>query len=716
MDRFALLVPESIGHHRIDNHRSITTALITTRDAAASLATGMRRSTPLSAGYVVYVKPVAYGDKVPYGDASGCHRFVIWRYTSGHGIRTTHFMHLSPSEDQLMAKRVTIAATVCTAALVAASFTTAIADGHFNKAPAKPELTALKQESVKVPTAAEVKAAKVDPKTKKTLKERIQSELDKTAENYRKINERSKASLAALGEIQQAALTRKYQLAEATRQAKAAEAKLVSSRNQMGQIASQIYKNRASSQGGSLLLSKDAQSSLDRAETDQRIASSRNRDLKAAEADKNLASQHEKYVSAVKKEADKAAAAEAEAKKVQREQAAKAKAAQEEQDSNRAKLYSRMATLDGTSVKSVKSADEARQAKIQEELDRKAREEAKRQAQEEATAKQVAAFKAERAKQTEIKGIKKPADVVPANDSSDGAQEEGASSDANKADQDAAAKKAADEKAAQDKADKEAAEKAAKEQAEKDAAAKKAADEKAAAEQAAKDAAAKKEAADKAAERNKADQEAAAQKAAADKAAAEKAAAQRAAAKKAAAQKAAAQRAAAQRAAAQKAAAQRAAAQRAAAQRAAAQRAAAQKAAAQRAAAQKAAAQRAAAQKASQASSATGANIVATGKRYIGTPYVWGQASPSGWDCLGFVSYVFKQNGYNIDNSYASVLSAGRTVPYSQAQPGDILYWPGHVAISLGGGQNVGAWNPGMGTRIGPDSWIGGTPTVIRVF
>jgi ribosomal protein L16 Arg81 hydroxylase len=42
-------------------------------------------------------------------------------------------------------------------------------------------------------------------------------------------------------------------------------------------------------------------------------------------------------------------------------------------------------------------------------------------------------------------------------------------------------------------------------------------------------------------------------------------------------------------------------------------------------------------------------------------------------------------------------------VSYSEVQPGDILYWPGHVAISLGNGMNVGAWTPG-------------TPTVIRLF
>ncbi|MFT3943696.1 MAG: NlpC/P60 family protein [Ancrocorticia sp.] len=114
------------------------------------------------------------------------------------------------------------------------------------------------------------------------------------------------------------------------------------------------------------------------------------------------------------------------------------------------------------------------------------------------------------------------------------------------------------------------------------------------------------------------------------------------------------------------------------------------------------------------APSASGQAILNLGLNYVGVPYVWGHRTPDGWDCLGFVSWVYTQSGIPMENSYASVLSAGRHLPYSQAQPGDILYWPGHVAISLGNGQNVGAWNESWGTRVGEDSWLG-VPTVIRV-
>ncbi len=113
--------------------------------------------------------------------------------------------------------------------------------------------------------------------------------------------------------------------------------------------------------------------------------------------------------------------------------------------------------------------------------------------------------------------------------------------------------------------------------------------------------------------------------------------------------------------------------------------------------------------------SGSSSSILATALAYQGVPYVWGGTTPSGWDCIGFVRYVYAQHGVSIGGYTTSVLSVGRQVSYAEAQPGDILYWPGHVAIYSGNGQNVGAWNESMGTTTGPNSWLG-TPTVIRVF
>ncbi len=114
--------------------------------------------------------------------------------------------------------------------------------------------------------------------------------------------------------------------------------------------------------------------------------------------------------------------------------------------------------------------------------------------------------------------------------------------------------------------------------------------------------------------------------------------------------------------------------------------------------------------------STTGSSIVATALSYTGVPYVWSGTYPSGWDCIGFVRYVYSLYGVNIGGYTTSVLSVGTEVPYSEVQPGDILYWPGHVAISLGNGQNIAAWNESIGTTTDSDSLVGGTPTVIRVF
>ncbi|MDP9806177.1 cell wall-associated NlpC family hydrolase [Trueperella bonasi] len=113
--------------------------------------------------------------------------------------------------------------------------------------------------------------------------------------------------------------------------------------------------------------------------------------------------------------------------------------------------------------------------------------------------------------------------------------------------------------------------------------------------------------------------------------------------------------------------------------------------------------------------SGSGSAVAGTALAYAGAPYRWGGTTPAGWDCIGFVRYVYAQHGVHIGGYTSSVLSVGRQVPYSQVQPGDILYWPGHVGISVGGGQHIGAWNPSMGTQVGSD-YVIGTPVVIRVF
>ncbi|WP_413451328.1 NlpC/P60 family protein [Georgenia phoenicis] len=116
------------------------------------------------------------------------------------------------------------------------------------------------------------------------------------------------------------------------------------------------------------------------------------------------------------------------------------------------------------------------------------------------------------------------------------------------------------------------------------------------------------------------------------------------------------------------------------------------------------------------APAASGNAIVDIAFRYVGTPYVWGGASPAGFDCSGFTWYVFQQAGISIPRSSSAQAGAGTVVSAAEAQAGDLVWWPGHVGIYLGDGQHIAARNPSKPLQAGPISDVGrGTPTFIRV-
>lgn len=94
--------------------------------------------------------------------------------------------------------------------------------------------------------------------------------------------------------------------------------------------------------------------------------------------------------------------------------------------------------------------------------------------------------------------------------------------------------------------------------------------------------------------------------------------------------------------------------------------------------------------------SATGAKIVETAKKYLGVPYVWGGASPSGFDCSGFVYYVTRSLGFNTSRTLASMYKQGTPVEKSDLQPGDIVFFKNtyksgisHVGIYVGDGKFI---------------------------
>jgi len=88
--------------------------------------------------------------------------------------------------------------------------------------------------------------------------------------------------------------------------------------------------------------------------------------------------------------------------------------------------------------------------------------------------------------------------------------------------------------------------------------------------------------------------------------------------------------------------------------------------------------------------------------QYLGVPYVWGGASPSGFDCSGLVMYVYAQLGISLPHYTVSQWDATEPISTSQMQPGDLVFFDGlgHVGIYIGGGQFVNAPHTGSVVRI----------------
>jgi cell wall-associated NlpC family hydrolase len=104
-------------------------------------------------------------------------------------------------------------------------------------------------------------------------------------------------------------------------------------------------------------------------------------------------------------------------------------------------------------------------------------------------------------------------------------------------------------------------------------------------------------------------------------------------------------------------------------------------------------------------------SIVEAAYSRLGCPYIWAASGPNSFDCSGLTSWCYRFVGISIPRGgNAQYSSAPMRMAVSEAEPGDILWKPGHVGIYIGGGQYIHAPRPGDVVRIANisgSSWVG---------
>ncbi|MFT8608869.1 MAG: LysM peptidoglycan-binding domain-containing protein [Liquorilactobacillus nagelii] len=103
--------------------------------------------------------------------------------------------------------------------------------------------------------------------------------------------------------------------------------------------------------------------------------------------------------------------------------------------------------------------------------------------------------------------------------------------------------------------------------------------------------------------------------------------------------------------------------------------------------------------------SVSASSVISYAEQFVGVPYVSGGTSPSGFDCSGFVQYVYAHFGVSLPRTSEAQSTIGSAVSVSSAQPGDLLFWGGqgsawHVGIYVGGSSYIAAPTTGKSVAV----------------
>ncbi|MEY4397194.1 MAG: hypothetical protein RLZZ40_950, partial [Actinomycetota bacterium] len=96
------------------------------------------------------------------------------------------------------------------------------------------------------------------------------------------------------------------------------------------------------------------------------------------------------------------------------------------------------------------------------------------------------------------------------------------------------------------------------------------------------------------------------------------------------------------------------------------------------------------------------AALFAVAKKYIGVPYRYGGASPAGFDCSGYVQFVYAQFGIELPHNSAGQAGYGKPIHIQDARPGDLVIMPGHNGFYAGNGMILDAPRAGGVVSIRP--------------